>query len=37
MKRERRPRRKKLLKKLKSKFRLTVLNESTFEERFSYS
>ncbi len=37
MKRERRPRRKKLLKKRKSKFRLTVLNESTFEERFSYS
>ncbi len=37
MKREKRPRRKKLLKKLKSKFRLTVLNESTFEERFSYS
>jgi murein DD-endopeptidase MepM/ murein hydrolase activator NlpD len=37
MKRERRPRRKKLLKKLKSRFRLTVLNENTFEERFSYS
>jgi len=37
MKRERRPRRKKLLKKLKSRFRLTLLNESTFEERFSYS
>ncbi|MEN9334645.1 MAG: hypothetical protein RLY35_1825 [Bacteroidota bacterium] len=37
MKRERRPRRRKLLKKLKSRFRLTVLNENTFEERFSYS
>ncbi len=37
MKREKKPRRKKLLKRLKSKFRLTVLNESTFEERFSYS
>jgi murein DD-endopeptidase MepM/ murein hydrolase activator NlpD len=31
------PRRKKLLKKLKSRFRLTVLNENTFEEQFSYS
>ncbi len=30
-------RRKKLLKKLKSRFRLTVLNENTFEEQFSYS
>ncbi len=29
--------RKKLLKKLKSRFRLTVLNENTFEERLSYS
>ena len=29
--------RKKLIKKLKSRFRLTVLNESTFEEKFSYS
>ena len=37
MKREKRPRKKKLLKRLKSKFRLTVLNENTFEERFSYS
>jgi septal ring factor EnvC (AmiA/AmiB activator) len=37
MKRERRPRRRKLLKKLKSRFRLTLLNENTFEERFSYS
>lgn len=31
------PKRKKLLKKLKSRFRLTVLNENTFEEKFSYS
>jgi len=31
------PKRKKLLKRLKSRFRLTVLNESTFEEKFSYS
>lgn len=31
------PKRKKLMKKLKSKFRLTVLNEKTFEEQFSYS
>ena len=31
------PKRKKLLKKLKSRFRLTVLNESTFEEKLSYS
>lgn len=30
-------RRRKLLKKLKSRFRLTVLNENTFEEQFSYS
>ncbi len=37
MKREKRPRKKKLLKRLKSKFRLTILNENTFEERFSYS
>jgi murein DD-endopeptidase MepM/ murein hydrolase activator NlpD len=29
--------RKKLLKKLKSRFRLTILNESTFEEKISYS
>jgi murein DD-endopeptidase MepM/ murein hydrolase activator NlpD len=29
--------RKKLIKKLKSRFRLTVLNENTFEEKFSYS
>ncbi len=29
--------RKKLIKKLKSRFRLTVLNEKTFEEKFSYS
>jgi len=29
--------RKKLLKKLKSRFRLTVLNENTFEEKLSYS
>ncbi|MEN9347867.1 MAG: hypothetical protein RLZZ77_1378 [Bacteroidota bacterium] len=28
---------KKLMKKLKSRFRLTILNENTFEERFSYS
>ncbi len=31
------PKRKKLLKKLKSSFRLTVLNERTYEETFSYS
>lgn len=31
------PRRKKLMKKLKSRFRLTVLNENTFEEKLSYS
>lgn len=31
------PKRKKLLKKLKSRFRLTVLNENTFEEKLSYS
>lgn len=31
------PKRKKLLKKLKSRFRLTILNESTFEEKLSYS
>jgi murein DD-endopeptidase MepM/ murein hydrolase activator NlpD len=31
------PKRKKLLKKLKSRFRLTVLNETTFEEKLSYS
>jgi murein DD-endopeptidase MepM/ murein hydrolase activator NlpD len=31
------PKRKKLLKRLKSRFRLTILNESTFEEKFSYS
>jgi len=31
------PKRKKLLKKLKSRLRLTVLNESTFEEKLSYS
>ena len=31
------PKRKKLLKKLKSRFRLTVLNEKTFEEKLSYS
>jgi hypothetical protein len=37
MKREKKPRKKKLLKRLKSKFRLTILNENTFEERFSYS
>jgi hypothetical protein len=29
--------RKRLIKKLKSRFRLTVLNEKTFEEKFSYS
>lgn len=29
--------RKKLMKKLRSRFRLTVLDESTFEERLSYS
>lgn len=29
--------RKKLLKRLKSRFRLTVLNENTFEEKLSYS
>ena len=29
--------RKKLIKKLKSRFRLTVLNENTFEEKLSYS
>ena len=28
---------KKLMKKLRSRFRLTVLNENTFEEQFSYS
>ncbi len=33
----RQPRRKKLMKKLKSRFRLTVLNENTFEEKLSYS
>ena len=27
----------KLLKRLKSRFRLNVINESTFEEKFSYS
>ena len=37
MKREKKPRKKRLMKRLKSKFRLTILNESTFEERFSYS
>ena len=31
------PKAKKLMKKLKSRFRLTVLNEKTFEEQFSYS
>lgn len=31
------PKGKKLMKKLKSRFRLTVLNEKTFEEQFSYS
>ena len=31
------PKRKRLLKKLKSKFRLTVINEKTFHEQFSYS
>jgi murein DD-endopeptidase MepM/ murein hydrolase activator NlpD len=31
------PKRKKLLRKLKSRFRLTVLNENTFEEKLSYS
>jgi murein DD-endopeptidase MepM/ murein hydrolase activator NlpD len=31
------PKGKRLLKKLKSKFRLTVINEKTFDEQFSYS
>lgn len=31
------PKAKKLMKKLKSRFRLTVLNEKTFEEQFTYS
>ncbi len=31
------PKRKKLMKKLKSRFRLTVINENTFEEKLSYS
>jgi len=31
------PKRKKLMKKLKSRFRLTVLNERTYEETLSYS
>jgi murein DD-endopeptidase MepM/ murein hydrolase activator NlpD len=31
------PKAKKLMKKLKSRFRLTVLNEKTFEEQLSYS
>lgn len=31
------PKRKKLMKKLQSRFRLTVLNERTFEETLSYS
>lgn len=31
------PVRKRLMKKLKSRFRLTILNENTFEEQFSYS
>ena len=34
---ETKPVKKKLMKKLKSRFRLTVLNEKTFEEQFSYS
>lgn len=29
--------RKKLMRKLRSRFRLTILNENTFEEQFSYS
>jgi murein DD-endopeptidase MepM/ murein hydrolase activator NlpD len=37
MQAQKKPRRKRLLRKLKSKFRLTILNENTFEERFSYS
>jgi murein DD-endopeptidase MepM/ murein hydrolase activator NlpD len=31
------PKGKRLLRKLKSKFRLTVINEKTFDEQFSYS
>jgi len=34
---ERKRKRKKILKKLKKPFRLIVLNENSFEERFSYS
>src|SRR5688572_13571409 len=34
---ESKPVKKKLMKKLRSRFRLTVLNENTFEEQFSYS
>lgn len=34
---ERKKKRKKILKKLKKPFRLIVLNENSFEERFSYS
>lgn len=34
---ERKRKRKKILKKLKKPFRLIILNENTFEERFSYS
>jgi murein DD-endopeptidase MepM/ murein hydrolase activator NlpD len=34
---KKKPEKKKLMKKLKSRFRLTILNENTFEERFSYS
>ncbi|MFN8777405.1 MAG: M23 family metallopeptidase [Flavobacteriales bacterium] len=34
---ERKKGKKRLMKKLRSRFRLTVLNENTFEEQFSYS
>ena len=34
---ERKKKRKKILKKLKKPFRLIILNENSFEERFSYS
>lgn len=37
MKEPKENKRKKLIKKLKSRFRLTILNERTFEEKLSYS
>jgi hypothetical protein len=37
MSKTRKPGKKRLMKKLRSRFRLTILNESTFEEQFSYS